>query len=493
MKSQKSTRGHRIWLIGMIALFLLAMIVFFADRWYIRIYGRINFDSILFTLTSDLSGTSSTLFLQYLLEGLLPAILTSAAVAALMIVCLRKTKVKKWMLTVGVCILSAAAVIFSAFDAQLVDYIVYSSRDGYVYEKYYVDPNEVEITFPDEKRNLIYIVLESMETSFLSEELGGGVENNLIPELYELAENNINFSQNDGVGGFRSNTGATWTIGSLVSQTSGVPLVPLVSANETSEDGSFLPGLTTLTDILHENGYDQALLLGSSAAFGDTGLYYSAHGVDKIYDIYTARADGIVSANYWDGWWGMEDYYTFDYAKQILTEMAAGEKPFAFTMMTIDTHHVGGNTCPYCEDEYDEQYDNVISCSDRQVAAFVQWLQQQDYYEDTAVVIVGDHCSMDAKYFRRNVSGSYTRRIYNCFINSSAHTTNMKTREFTTLDLFPTTLAAMGCQIEGDRLGLGANLFGLSGTLAEELGYETLCGMLYSNKNYYNENFRLIE
>ncbi|MFQ9446346.1 MAG: hypothetical protein ACLR4A_02350 [Christensenellales bacterium] len=51
----------------------------------------------------------------------------------------------------------------------------------------------------------------------------------------------------------------------------------------------------------------------------------------------------------------------------------------------------------------------------------------------------------------------------------------MKTQErvFTAMDMFPTTLAALGVQIEGDRLGIGTNLFGTRQTLAEELGFET--------------------
>lgn len=37
---------------------------------------------------------------------------------------------------------------------------------------------------------------------------------------------------------------------------------------------------------------------------------------------------------------------------------------------------------------------------------------------------------------------------------------------------FPTTLAAMGAQIEGDRLGLGTNLFSSTPTLAEMFGID---------------------
>lgn len=485
---QKSNFSY--WLIPVFVLLFLAMVLLFADRWYIRTYGQTNFDSILFTITSNLSGTSSTLLLQYLLQGLLPAVLVSAGLIILACVVLHRRKGKIWMVTTTLCLVSVAAITFAAFDSQLVDYLVSICGSYNIYEEEYHDPKDTTITFPEKKRNLVYIVLESMETSFLSKDLGGGVDNNLIPELYELAKNNVNFSQNGDVGGFRQSTGATWSIGSLVSQTSGVPLVPMVSQNEESTDGQFLPGLTTMMDILHENGYYQAFMLGSSAAFADTGLYYNVHGVDKIYDIYTAWGDGVVANGYWDGWWGMEDYHLFEYAKQELTRISQQDQPFAFTFMTIDTHHIGGNPCPYCDSDYVEQYDNVISCSSRQVSLFMAWLREQDFYENTTVVIVGDHNSMDAAYFDRNVAKNYVRRVYNCFINSAVEPINSKNREFTTLDLFPTTLAALGCTIEGDRLGLGTNLFSTRPTLAERWGYDALCTRLYTNKDYYTEHFR---
>ena len=38
-----------------------------------------------------------------------------------------------------------------------------------------------------------------------------------------------------------------------------------------------------------------------------------------------------------------------------------------------------------------EQYKNVISCSSKRVYAFVQWLKQQDFYENTTIIIAGGH------------------------------------------------------------------------------------------------------
>lgn len=473
-------------------VFFLGTVILFADLWYVSTYGRINFDSILFTMTANLSGTSSSLFLLYLVQGLLPALLVSAGGIALARFLLRSGRAKRWVLCAAMGVLTVGMIVFAAFDSQLVDYVININGDFKIYETAYQDPEKTTVTFPEKKRNLVYIMLESMETSFLSRELGGGVAKNLIPELYELAKNNLNFSQNDGVGGFRPVTGATWTIGAMVSQTAGIPLAPVREEEDdayTSDVDTLLPGATTLMDILHENGYYQTLMVGSKAAFGDRSVYYSTHGVDRICDISTAYADGIVPENYWDDWWGMEDYHLFAYARQELTRLSRQEQPFAFTMLTVDTHHVDGNPCPYCGDEFQQQYDNVIRCSSRQVAEFVQWIQQQSFYENTTVVIVGDHCSMDADYFERNVEETYVRRVYNCFLNAAAETTHSKNREFSTLDLFPTTLAALGCTIDGDRLGLGTNLFSGASTLTEMWGHETLCDRLYGNRDYYQTHF----
>lgn len=305
-----------------------------------------------------------------------------------------------------------------------------------------------------------------------------------------MAEENVNFSDNNDVGGFCSNLGSTWTIGAMVSQTAGIPLSGPVDGNDYGNYTAFLPGADTLMDILHENGYYQALMLGSEAAFAGRDLYYSQHGTDIIYDYNSAQKDEIIDGDYYV-WWGMEDAYLYEYAKQKLTEISQSEKPFAFSMLTADTHHIAGYYCKYCQDTYEEQYENVISCASRQLDEFVSWLRQQDFYKDTTIVIVGDHCSMDNEYISKKISPDYTRHVYNCIINSCAETENSKNRKFSTFDMFPTTLAAMGCQIDGDKLGLGTNMFSDQETLAEKYGYEQLDEELGKRSNYYYKNLLL--
>lgn len=482
-------------------LILFCFALAFLTRWYMLTYGSTGFDSILFTLTSDLSGTEPELIrsaLTYVSSRTL--FLGVGACVVLFWRPKRSITFKGFTLypfpkafsvaaALAVClVLLGYAAITSGFHLYVKDQLFSSN----FYAEEYVDPDQVEITFPEEKRNLVYIMLESMETTYLSKELGGGSDVNLIPELQKLANEGINFSHNEGIGGYHSASGASWTIGSIVAQTAGIPLKTPLGIddwqNGYGQDGIFLPGVTSLTNILHDAGYYTSFLCGSDANFGGRKTYYMTHGMDKVYDIYTARKDGIVPKDYFV-WWGMEDLYLFEYAKQELTEISQKDEPFAFTMLTVDTHHIGGYQCFYCTDPYEETYEQSIACSSRQVLEFVRWLQEQPFYENTTVVITGDHLSMDNGYFDRNVSPLYQRMVYNCILNAPVTTEHTKNREYCAVDLFPTTLAALGCTIEGDRLGLGVDLFSDTPTLSEQMGYYKFNEQMSRASDYYIANF----
>ena len=478
-------------IVGLTLLLMLAYGCFFAARWFVTVYGRIGFDSILFTLQSSLSGVQSDLLRSYLLRGALPAAVCTA-LSCFILLMLRKLPVRRWVSVVSSIALALGLLGYAAVDVELTDHVWGILTRSRLYEENYVSPDSVQITFPDEKRNLVYIMLESMETTYLSQELSGGSDVNLIPELTQLAQEGINFSHNDTIGGFHATNGASWTIGAIVAQTAGIPLKTPEGItdwqNGYGKDGIFLPGVKSITGILDEAGYHTTFLCGSDANFGGRKTYYRTHGMDHIYDIYTARKDGIVPEDYFV-WWGMEDKYLFEYAKQELTEISQQDEPFAFTMLTVDTHHIGGYQCVYCTDEFEESYEQSISCSSRQVLEFVNWLKAQPFWDNTTVVITGDHLSMDNGYFQRNVDADYDRMVYNCILNAPVSSDNTKNRDYCAVDLFPTTLAALGCTIEGDRLGLGVNLFSDLPTLAEDMGFDRFNAELGQAADYYIENF----
>ena len=52
--------------------------------------------------------------------------------------------------------------------------------------------------------------------------------------------------------------------------------------------------------------------------------------------------------------------------------------------------------------------------------------------------------------------------------------------------MFPTTLASLGVEIKGDRLGLGTNLFSGKKTLLEDYGIDYVNEELLKNSEFYN-------
>lgn len=134
----------------------------------------------------------------------------------------------------------------------------------------------------------------------------------------------------------------------------------------------------------------------------------------------------------------------------------------------------------------------MLSCSSKRVYAFIEWLKTQPFWDNTTVIISGDHLTMDPD-FLADIDENYTRTVYNCIINSAVNPIKQKNRLFATFDLFPTTLSAMGVRIKGDRLGLGTDLFSASQTLTEKYGYENLNAELQKKSEFYNSEFLKME
>ena len=62
----------------------------------------------------------------------------------------------------------------------------------------------------------------------------------------------------------------------------------------------------------------------------------------------------------------------------------------------------------------------------------------------------------------------YERKIFNLFINSQVKNNCGDSFTWGHMDIFPTILASMGAQIDGDKLGLGTNLFSCKETISDK-------------------------
>lgn len=477
-------------ILAVLLIFLVAMLAF-AALWTMDTWQNNTMDQIMFHITSPVEGTSSDIIVGFVLKVLLPSIAVTAAAVIVKLVLKKKEAKQKTLRTANI----VTAVALAAFlgvsvflfmnKYKVIEYFSTKSVNSDFIKDNYADPEKTAITFPEKKRNLIYIYLESVEMTYADKKSGGALEYNCIPELTKLAMENDCFNgNNDKLNGAKVSFGATYTMGGMVAQSSGLPVVGGVG-NAASQQESFYPGATVLGDILKREGYNNELMVGSKVEFGGRGVYFGKHGDYKLFDYTYALKNKMLPSDDYYVWWGFEDQKLFTFAKDELKDLASKGAPFNLTLLTVDSHFEDGYVCPLCKDEYGTQYANVMACSSRQLKEFIDWIKQQDFYENTTIVLNGDHLTMD-KDFLASIDAQYDRRTFTAIINSAVKPEENKAREYNTLDLFPTTLAAMGCKIEGDRLGLGTNLYSSKKTLIEEFGEGYVNGELAKNSEFMN-------
>ena len=488
-------------------LFVISLILLFLYNYIFQNFSNITLEQLLYSLKTS-KGTDLTVVLNGFIYIFARILIIFILLMALLVFCHKKMKTRViaritirnksfefslypftiFFINVVVFIFFIGTLIFLFIKLDLFSY--FQDNTSTFIEDNYVDASKVSITAPEEKQNLVYIFVESLESSFVTVDNGGAFKRKVIPNLEKMALENINFSQTDKIGGGAAPYGTHWTIAGMVSQTAGVPLkLPLRDSNTYFGYNSFLPGVYSLGDVLKDNGYKNYLMLGSPSYFGGRADYFKLHGDYEIYDYDYAKDKKWIENDY-NVWWGFEDKKLFNFAKKELTRISENDKPFNFTLLTADTHFTGGYVDETCDEVFAEHYLNSYHCSDSEIADFINWLKEQDFYKNTTVIITGDHFTMQRDIldmYDIDNPENYQRSVYNVFFNSKTEAETYKNRNFNSFDIYPTTLAALGFTIEGDKLGLGTNLFSSKKTLTEINGYNYINKEIQKNSEFYNE------
>lgn len=473
-----------------------------SSYWVMRTMGNVRFDQIIYVLSQPLTGTDPDKIKDYIADPLLNALFITSIICSILYFIIshsfkrKQDSIKKTNILISIATIGTSLIAFIGGLSLGIHEIGYADVKAYyfestkLYDDYYVDPRNVDLKFPEKKRNLIYIFLESMESSYTSVNNGGIKEENLIPNLTNLGLfEGINFSNSEDLGGMMQIPGANQTASSMVAQTSGLPLRAtggLLDVNQYGKgEGAFFPGAYSLGEILDQEGYEQMLFIGSKASFAGRGAYFTQHGNYEIRDYDWAKENNLIPDDYYV-WWGYEDQKLFDFAKDSLTELSDRDKPFNFTMLTTDTHFENGYATDETEDLFGDQYSNVIHDSDKRVFDFLEWIKDQSFYDNTTIIVVGDHLIMDKDFFD-NIDPDYQRSVYNVVLNANKNEASNKERLFSAVDMFPTTLSVLNVEIPNDRLGIGTDLFSETPTLMEKMGYESIYNELSKRSSFYDK------
>ncbi len=446
--------------------------------WMTGNFGYCTVEQTIFHLVLP---TSTEVQQTFALSFLIRVVLFSLAAALLACFVLARTPLAhpsgKWRLAalsagfvfLGVFVLSGA---FRGYDYLWTWFFPDPDAPDFYRERYVpVSPADVDMPL---RRNLVVLTLESMEAAFGDTRV---MPVNLMPELAALRERHQ--SVRDSVQVY----GTGWTVAALVAMQCGIPL-RAEAGNGMDASRDFLPGATSLTDILAAHGYRQRFLQSAALSFAGKDVFFATHGLKREELIDTPA---MLARNPGDGTpenlheWGLYDRFVYARAKEELNGLAARGEPFALFMLTVDTHHHHGYPDPTCPhdlsgsalEEESRDMAGAVLHADHAAAEFVKWIQAQPFAGNTTILVLNDHLLMESDLTPYLSERPELRRNFNVLINPARPLPDAE-RRMSHFDWAPTLLESMGAALPEGKMGFGVSLYAGLPTLVEEMGKDEL-------------------
>ena len=353
-----------------------------------------------------------------------------------------------------------------------INYVISTNSTSTLYEEHYISADKIDFKFPEKKRNLILIYLESYENNF---SLAKHYQENLIPYLSDIQQDG-EFSNNH-----HSLTGSDYSIASIVATQCGIPL-RFIKERDIWSSKYFLPQAVCFAEILKNAGYQNTIIKAADITFtrADTFAfthgYHEALGVDQILETIPKEE----RKSHIGTFGGVQDKTLLNFAKQKLSEFDK-DKPFMLTLFSLDTHTPGYFYNNECSRKFNDIRD-VFMCSDKTFGEFIDWLKKSPYWENTTVVIIGDHLLPS----RIKTIGYPKRGIYNAFLNLPDGLKIDRQKFFSTYDIAPSLLESLGIKLSPRVFGLGRSIFAEDITLVEKLGVQDFKIMLRKKSDIYD-------
>ena len=224
----------------------------------------------------------------------------------------------------------------------------------------------------------------------------------------------------------------------------------------------------SMAERLGENGYYTNVMHPNNKSFWNRDMMYQSLKIDKYYDVdsYTVEEGQAVN-------WGMKDIPFFE---QSAAHMAKMPQPFYSRLISLTNHY------PFTLDEEDKmipeytsnsgtlnRYFQTVRYMDEAVKSFFQDLKDQGLYENSIIVMYGDHYGISenhnkamAQYLGKEELTPYDNAMLQevpLFIHIPGSGEGKEMTEVSgQVDIRPTILHLLGIETSKD-MQLGADLF----------------------------------
>lgn len=325
----------------------------------------------------------------------------------------------------------------------------------------YVRANQAEVNEEMfgkyEGRNLILVSLESLQSFVINNEMNGHV---VTPFLNSLTQDKDTYYFNN----FYHQTGLGKTSDSEFVVENSLFGLGRGAVFFTHGENTY----NSMAEKLGENGYFTNVMHANNKSFWNRDRIYQSFNIDKFYDVESYEVTDENSVN-----WGMKDIEFFE---QSAAHMAQMPQPFYSRMISLTNHF------PFTLNEEDimipeytsnsgtlNRYFQTVRYLDEAVKMFFDDLKEQGVYENSIIVMYGDHYGISenhnkamAMYLGKEEITPYDSALLQSvplFIHvPGSNDGQVIDKVAGQIDLRPTILHLLGIETEKD-MQLGADLF----------------------------------
>jgi lipoteichoic acid synthase len=223
---------------------------------------------------------------------------------------------------------------------------------------------------------------------------------------------------------------------------------------------------TATPEILNKNGYFTASLHANNKSFWNRDIMYKSLGYQRFYDMndYEINEENTVG-------WGLKDKDFFEQSVQHLKEMP---KPFYAKLITLTNHfpfELGEEDMliePYTSnDKTVNNYFTTVRYQDEALKRFIQKLKEEGLYEDSIIILYGDHYGISenhnkamSEYLGTEVTPFVSTQLQRVplIIHIPGHEGKTISTVSGQVDLKPTILHLLGIDTKKD-IQFGSDLF----------------------------------
>ncbi len=340
------------------------------------------------------------------------------------------------------------------------------------------------LTTPDVRPDIVMIYLEGVERTL--RDMNGFRD--VYSPLAQLADENIEFTS------IRQIEGTGWSIAGEVATQCGLPLVPngLRVKNGFSDQEAFLSSHTCLGDILADDGYENAIAIGSDIRFAGHIHFANTHNITHIADRRAIEAqltpqeiaDSLVV-------WVLDDQMVFQSAQNLYDDFANADTPVFLTVATHGPHADSGLLSRRCTETgiatRPTDLAESVACLINEMELFMDRILALRPGRPVVFVVMSDHLNHDPQIARQHDNADRANTVVFASYNFETPLRLSKTKfeaPGSMVDVYPTLLAYLGRSDLENRAGIGVSLFGDNTTLVARLGLDRLNAFIRFDREF---------